>query len=660
MRGRDLCTDIKMSKLSFRARQPDHNKMMPVFRFEEIPDLPDLKAINRSVPPLPTGMEKEEESEHHLQRAISAQQAFGHTGELVIPTPEVYKAPEDYYNELYPCCFKLPKQLIRVQPFAIEEDVPDYDMDSEDEAWLDQQREFMHELTQLKFEEMMDKLEKCSGQHVVTINEAKLLLKEKEDLIITVYDYWLNKRLRTQQSLTPTVKTERRDGNASNNPYIAFRRRTEKMRTRKNRENDEVSYEKMLKLRRDLSRAVDLLQCVKEREKLKHQQLQLTIEIFKKRFEIGDFNGQVLAEISALRHIKPTPAYLPINNIGMMKSGEKMRSKIDETLQPPRRKREYRRRHKQSATNLQKTESTESNDYLYSSDDEILNGSQSQPASDQEEDDPDGAYAFKRQKGCSYHAPLIEQTGNWPWCHPEEGGLGDKRYRYCLTSVNIGAKQKCIGFVRRRYGRGGRIIFDRAYTPMDDRWKELDPDFVGNEEDEFIQEVKKEWIHYRPKSPPKVYLDEERTSETQPVYDEFGNLIPVVELTPEEELEDGEESFSLASASAPTEAPTTEPVDRESFINHQKELFEMQRKQLERLKEQESSDITVNSNNLNLCNVSSEHSLSSSIMDQASSSISSSPSETTISSLPQPSRLDTVRLQSLNSPEVTSYCIVVM
>ena len=194
--------------------------------------------------------------EHHLQRAISAQQAFGHTGELVIPTPEVYKAPEDYYNELYPCCFKLPKQLIRVQPFAIEEDVPDYDMDSEDEAWLDQQRELLHDLTQLKFEEMMDKLEKCSGQHVVTMNEAKLLLKEKEDLIITVYDYWLNKRLRTQQSLTPTVKTERRDGNASNNPYIAFRRRTEKMRTRKNRENDEVSYEKMLKLRRDLSRAV--------------------------------------------------------------------------------------------------------------------------------------------------------------------------------------------------------------------------------------------------------------------------------------------------------------------------------------------------------------------------------------------------------------------
>lgn len=174
----------------------------------------------------------------------------------MIPTPEVFEAPEDYYNELYPATFRLPKQLIHVQPFCIEEEVPDYDMDSEDDAWLEQQKNLLHELTALKFEEMMDKLEKCSGQHVVTINEAKLLLNEKEDLIIAVFDYWLNKRLRTQQSLIPLVKTERRDGAASNNPYIAFRRRTEKMQTRKNRKNDEISYEKMLKLRRDLSRAV--------------------------------------------------------------------------------------------------------------------------------------------------------------------------------------------------------------------------------------------------------------------------------------------------------------------------------------------------------------------------------------------------------------------
>ena len=48
----------------------------------------------------------------------------------------------------------------------------------------------------LQFEEMMDRLEKGSGQQVITLKEAKLLLKEDDDLIVAVYDYWLNKRLR--------------------------------------------------------------------------------------------------------------------------------------------------------------------------------------------------------------------------------------------------------------------------------------------------------------------------------------------------------------------------------------------------------------------------------------------------------------------------------
>lgn len=52
-----------------------------------------------------------------------------------------------------------------------------------------------------------------------------------------------------QHPLILTVKTENRPGASSNNPYLAFRRRTEKMQTRKNRKNDETSYEKMLKLR---------------------------------------------------------------------------------------------------------------------------------------------------------------------------------------------------------------------------------------------------------------------------------------------------------------------------------------------------------------------------------------------------------------------------
>lgn len=51
-----------MSKLSFRARALDATKLLPVFRCEDLPDLHEYASINRAVPQMPTGMEKEEES----------------------------------------------------------------------------------------------------------------------------------------------------------------------------------------------------------------------------------------------------------------------------------------------------------------------------------------------------------------------------------------------------------------------------------------------------------------------------------------------------------------------------------------------------------------------------------------------------------------------
>lgn len=113
-----------------------------------------------------------------------------------------------------------------------------------------------------------------------------------------------------QHPLILTVKTEQRAGTAANNPYLAFRRRTEKMQTRKNRKNDETSYEKMLKLKRDLCRAVTLLELVKRREKLKREHVNLTVEVFEKRYQTRDFSGALVAEMAALRSSRP--AFTPI------------------------------------------------------------------------------------------------------------------------------------------------------------------------------------------------------------------------------------------------------------------------------------------------------------------------------------------------------------
>ena len=53
-----------------------------------------------------------------------------------------------------------------------------------------------------------------------------------------------------------------------------------------NRKNDEISYEKMLKLRRELSRAVTILEMIKRREKSKREFVHLTVEVFEKRSKI--------------------------------------------------------------------------------------------------------------------------------------------------------------------------------------------------------------------------------------------------------------------------------------------------------------------------------------------------------------------------------------
>ncbi|KAK8750306.1 hypothetical protein OTU49_014770 [Cherax quadricarinatus] len=189
-----------MSK--FRARQLDASKPIPVYMQEDIPDYAEFNAINRTVPQMPTGMEKEEETEHHLQQAIFHQR--------VIPVPEVYDLGNNdasVLDNMYPLNYKAPRQLIHIHPFSADQDIPEYDMDSEDEAWVSQHAAKGEvPLTNLQFEEMMDRLEKASGLKAVTLQEAKVLLKDDDDLIIAVYDYWLNKRLRLAHALIPQVR----------------------------------------------------------------------------------------------------------------------------------------------------------------------------------------------------------------------------------------------------------------------------------------------------------------------------------------------------------------------------------------------------------------------------------------------------------------------
>ncbi|MBZ3881489.1 Enhancer of polycomb-like protein 1 [Sciurus carolinensis] len=612
-----------MSKLSFRARALDASKPLPVFRCEDLPDLHEYASINRAVPQMPTGMEKEEESEHHLQRAISAQQVYGEKRDnMVIPVPEA-ESNIAYYESIYPGEFKMPKQLIHIQPFSLDAEQPDYDLDSEDEVFVNKLKKKM-DICPLQFEEMIDRLEKGSGQQPVSLQEAKLLLKEDDELIREVYEYWIKKRKNCRgPSLIPSVKQEKRDGSSTNDPYVAFRRRTEKMQTRKNRKNDEASYEKMLKLRRDLSRAVTILEMIKRREKSKRELLHLTLEIMEKRYNLGDYNGEIMSEVMAQRQpMKPTYAIpiIPITNSSQFKHQEVMDvkefkvNKQDKTdLIRPKRK--YEKKPKvlpsSAAATPQQTSpaalpvfnAKDLNQYDFpSSDEEPLSQVLSGSSEAEEENDPDGPFAFRRKAGCQYYAPHLDQTGNWPWTSPKDGGLGDVRYRYCLTTLTV--PQRCIGFARRRVGRGGRVLLDRAHSEYDSLFRHLDLEMLSSPQhspvnqfantsetntsdksfskdlSQILVNIKScRWRHFRPRTPSlhdsdndelssrKLYRSINRTGTAQP----------------------GTQTCSTSTQSKSSSGSAHFAFTAEQYQQHQQQLALMQKQQLAQIQQQQAN-----------------------------------------------------------------------
>ncbi|XP_014705101.1 enhancer of polycomb homolog 1 isoform X3 [Equus asinus] len=571
--------------------------------------------------------------EHHLQRAISAQQVYGEKRDnMVIPVPEA-ESNIAYYESIYPGEFKMPKQLIHIQPFSLDAEQPDYDLDSEDEVFVNKLKKKM-DICPLQFEEMIDRLEKGSGQQPVSLQEAKLLLKEDDELIREVYEYWIKKRKNCRgPSLIPSVKQEKRDGSSTNDPYVAFRRRTEKMQTRKNRKNDEASYEKMLKLRRDLSRAVTILEMIKRREKSKRELLHLTLEIMEKRYNLGDYNGEIMSEVMAQRQpMKPTYAIpiIPITNSSQFKHQEAMDVKEFKVNKQDkadliRPKRKYEKKPKVSPSPAAAAQQTgpaalpvftakDVNQYDFPSSDEeppsqVLSGS----SEAEEENDPDGPFAFRRKAGCQYYAPHLDQTGNWPWTSPKDGGLGDVRYRYCLTTLTV--PQRCIGFARRRVGRGGRVLLDRAHSDYDSVFHRLDLDMLSSPQhspvnqfantsetntsdksfskdlSQILVNIKScRWRHFRPRTSSlhdsdndelscrKLYRSINRTGTAQP----------------------GTQTCSTSTQSKSSSGSAHFAFTAEQYQQHQQQLALMQKQQLAQIQQQQANSNSSTNTSQNL------------------------------------------------------------
>ncbi|XP_038859813.1 enhancer of polycomb homolog 1-like isoform X3 [Salvelinus namaycush] len=561
---------------------------------------------------------------------MSAQSVYGEKHNMVIPVPEA-DGNIAYYESLYPGDFKMPKQLIHIQPFSLDTEQPDYDLDTEDEAFVNKLKKKM-EITFLQFEEMIDRLEKGSGQQAVSLQEAKLLLKEDDELIKEVFDYWTRKRKNNQHdTLHPTVKQEKRDGSSTSDPYVAFRRRTEKMQTRKNRKNEEAGYEKMLKLRRDLSRAVTILEMIKRREKSKRELLHLTLEIVEKRNGMSDFGGEIMAEVLAQRALDK-PAHIiplvPLTNSNQYRHQDHMdlkeyKSKPEKT-EVVRQKRKYEKKPKvlplsaaalhHSGPSVFNAKDVHQYDFP-SSDDELHSQMHSGSSEAEEENNPDGSFAFRRKAGCQYYASRLDHGGSWPWVSPSEGGLGDTRYRYCLTTLTV--PPRCLGMARRRLGRGGRLLLDRAHTDFDNVFHGLDSEMLDlpphspvtdkfastsqtNTSDrtsssyssssadlsQILLNIKSSrWRHFRPRTLP---LHDEDNVVTDPLFRRLGRGLSRITST----LAGTTGPLRGAGPPAPTAAFTAQ-----QYQQHQEQLALMQKQQLEQIQQQLQANSTTTTTN---------------------------------------------------------------
>ena len=97
-----------------------------------------------------------------------------------------------------------------------------------------------------------------------------------------LYDHWVGR-----QQLQPTLKYETHQDNDDGDPYVCFRYR-EVRQTRKTRARDNVSADRLKKLRREMEEAKSLVMATHQRELMKRDLIKCDRQIFKQRSTLKD------------------------------------------------------------------------------------------------------------------------------------------------------------------------------------------------------------------------------------------------------------------------------------------------------------------------------------------------------------------------------------
>ncbi|MCJ1334006.1 Enhancer of polycomb-like protein 1 [Thelotrema lepadinum] len=293
----------------FRQRKLSTRLALQVIKGEK--ELETLEGDQQSAPKVETGVEKHEETEHHLQAAISASKAAavgGNVAQVYIPTPETAQSSIPY-SQLYQLKFAQPATYIRSSSTVEDVCGCPYNMTEEDDAFL---KEFNEKLAQAKsastqcsedqFEEAMNLFEETSKlqQPFSSVGEPPPVLswedmenafdENLDEPVRTfakeMYEHWKACREKNGNvAIHPGLKLKIMDSTNDtddNDPYVCFRRR-EVRQIRKTRGRDAQSVEKLKKLRRELEEARQIVALVRQREVTKKEQLAVEKQLFEQR-----------------------------------------------------------------------------------------------------------------------------------------------------------------------------------------------------------------------------------------------------------------------------------------------------------------------------------------------------------------------------------------
>ena len=266
-----------------------------------------------------------------------------------IPIPEIRKVSS--YEQDYRANFVKPSVYLRSPAFgAPMSEIVEYDLDNDDDDWLTQYNDGQNRLPAEKLELMIWKLEIACGEatehwmaesaatatekgqiisyqdRCIQMASTAALPKEKAlallsdvsgrpALLEAVYKYWTEKRLKTGKPCLRRLQPPPAPGDS--NPFNVFRQRekTNRPQTRRRRENDGASYDKMRAIRRQMEMvyAVVELQLRREEKKLEAvvcERDSHTLQI-KLRHEPRTVHEEIEAEFAKKPSAKPlTPKEL--------------------------------------------------------------------------------------------------------------------------------------------------------------------------------------------------------------------------------------------------------------------------------------------------------------------------------------------------------------